>query len=43
MACGIGLQKLCVHNWGVVNSFRAIAAELSGFSEGGEEKREEAP
>ena len=21
MACGIGLQKLCVHNWGMVNSF----------------------
>ena len=21
VACGIGLQKRCMHNWGVVNSF----------------------
>ena len=35
MACGIGLQKLHVHNWGVVNScvvYYQCSCTLSGFS-----------
>ena len=32
MACGIGLKKLHMHNWGVVNSFMWYITTLSGFS-----------
>ena len=31
MACGIGLQKLHVHNWGVVNSFVWYNGMRGGF------------
>ena len=42
MACGIGLQNVCMHNKGAVNSFvwyikTGAAPQMSGFNGEGEE------
>ena len=43
MACGIGLKKLHMHNWGVVNSFMWCITTLSGFSRMRGEERAASP